>query len=199
MSICHVENLSKWQYVMWRNFSTWQIFSPRAPPVVPMTNMKYGNGSIRVDKAPRLRCWCWDECRDPLRAGVENVEALKSVFWIWNFQCQAFVAVLYTSRLHWQEIVSLKSLDHLQNQNWKQGVLSQTFELRKYKLFQFFARNTKLLSILLYSSSWDSQVLNCITQLSTVAVEFRSWTLLLLSQQWAPSVGIILQWHKSDQ
>ena len=143
-------------------------------------------------QGPRLSFWCWDECRDPLRAGVENVEALKSVFWIWNFQCQAFVAVLYTSRLHWQEIVSLKSLEHLQNQNWKQGVLSQTFELRKYKLFQFFARNTKLLSILLYSSSWDSQVLNCITQLSTVAVEFRSWTLLLLSQQWAPSAGIIL-------
>ena len=40
MSICHVENLSKWQYVMWRNFSTWQIFSPRAPPVVPVTNIK---------------------------------------------------------------------------------------------------------------------------------------------------------------
>ena len=24
------------------NFSTWQNFSPQAPPVVPVTNMKYG-------------------------------------------------------------------------------------------------------------------------------------------------------------
>ena len=41
-----------WQFVMWRisphlslpsgeNFSTWQIFSPQAPLVVPVTNMRY--------------------------------------------------------------------------------------------------------------------------------------------------------------
>ena len=26
LTICHMENLSTWQSVMWRNFSTWQIF-----------------------------------------------------------------------------------------------------------------------------------------------------------------------------
>ena len=41
MTICHVENFSTWQSVIWTNFSTWQFFSPRAPPVVPVTNMRY--------------------------------------------------------------------------------------------------------------------------------------------------------------
>ena len=175
-----------WWTLRSQNRIWWYISTPHLPPLLSR-------------QGPRLSFWCWDECRDPLRAGAENVEALKSVFWIWNFQCNAFVAVLYTSRLHWHKRVSLKSLEHPQNRNWKQGVLSQTFDLLKYKLFHFFARNTKLLSILLYGSSWDSKVLNYIKQLSTVAVEFRSWTLLLLPHQWAPSAGIILQWHKSDQ
>ena len=36
-------------------------------------------------QGPRLSCWCWDECRNPLRAGVENVEAPKRVFWMPKF------------------------------------------------------------------------------------------------------------------
>ena len=42
MTICHVEHFSTWQSVMWRNFSTWQKNSPQAPPVMPVTNIRYG-------------------------------------------------------------------------------------------------------------------------------------------------------------
>ena len=79
----------------------------------------------KIRQAARLRFW--DECGNPLRAGVENVEALKSAFWIPNCQYKAFVAVLYTSRLHWQQIVSLKLLERLQNWPWKQVVEEQPF------------------------------------------------------------------------
>ena len=33
---------------MWRNFSTWQKNSPQAPPVMPVTNIRYAHASTRL-------------------------------------------------------------------------------------------------------------------------------------------------------
>ena len=45
MSICHVENLSKWQYVMWRNFSKCRFFLHGHRPWCPwqIWSMNSGN------------------------------------------------------------------------------------------------------------------------------------------------------------
>ena len=42
LTICHMENFSTWQSVLCRNFLHMANFSPQAPPVVPVTNIRYG-------------------------------------------------------------------------------------------------------------------------------------------------------------
>ena len=98
-------------------------------------------------------------------------------------------------------MVSLKSLEHPQNRHWMQGVLSDTFYLRKYIVFQFFARITKLLSIfflqiyqLRFTSSQfhDTNVNSCsIVHISdfatpTAAMSAICWYYTSNPQIWAP-------------
>ena len=86
MTICHVEHFSTWQSVMWRNFSTWQKNSPQAPPVMPVTNIRYG-----LCIAPKLKVSNGWVLRTPNRIWVNyqiTVGKIASPIW-WTMSTQS--------------------------------------------------------------------------------------------------------------
>ena len=111
MTICHVEHFSTWQSVMWRNFSTWQKNSPQAPPVMPVTNIRYASlcPVLHCCPFPLMQHLNWPQSR------VEApVKSWLSKFWKIPNLCLSFQVVVLVSN----GLVSIGSTSRLQNLNF---------------------------------------------------------------------------------
>ena len=81
------------------NFSTWQIFSPRAPPVVPVTNMRYvyvcSNLQCFVSALQGLHCITLNAMQSLQYSALQCSQCLGA----WTY----IVHPLYCSAVHWPQ------------------------------------------------------------------------------------------------